>query len=78
MAEYWGAREIGRKLGVSRSTVYEWVDHYGLLAYPRRRGPRTYLWTSDELIARWHIARASVYIDQRRQRKARRTGLPTP
>jgi hypothetical protein len=74
MAEYWGARQIGQKLGVTRSTVYEWVDRYGLIAYPRRRGPRVYLWTCDDLITKWHIARAGVYRNQRLKRKALRIG----
>jgi transposase-like protein len=78
VAEYWGAAQIGKRLGVARSTVYEWVDRYSLIAYPRRRKSRIYLWTCDELIAGWHIAMARAYRDKRRQRKALRAGQAPP
>ena len=64
--EYYGAKAICERLGISRRTLYDWIETRQLLVY-RRRGPhsRQLLFTSEALIERWQLAQAIEYQQER-------------
>ena len=56
MAEYWGAKAIAKRLGITRSTAMLWYETRGLLMFTRRRGPRTYWYSTHELLTAWLVS----------------------
>jgi hypothetical protein len=73
MADFWGAKAIAGRMGVSRTTLLGWIKTEAFLAYPRPtgRGWQRRLYTNDALIERWQIARCAAY--QANKQRRRRT-----
>ena len=69
MAEYWGVKAIAKRLGVARSTVMLWYERRGLLMLMRRRGPRDYWWTDENLLNQWLVAQCIAERQLRLDRK---------
>ena len=69
MAELWGLKAIAKRLGVAPSTAMLWYERRGLLMFTRRRGPRFYWYTTDELLNQWLVAQCAAERQQRLERK---------
>ena len=75
MPEYWGLASIAKRLNVCETTVLNWRARNGFLMYRRRRGPRAYFYTTDELIRAWQVSMCATQLreDQKRKAAQRRT-----
>jgi hypothetical protein len=71
VAEFWGIKTIAKRLGVAPSTAMLWYERRGLLMFTRRRGPRFYWWTNDELINQWLVAQCVAERNLRAEKKRR-------
>jgi len=60
VAEYIGLVAISKRLGIGRTTLLRWHERFGVLMYPRHRGPRRVWYSNDTLIAAWEMARCRV------------------
>ena len=69
MADIWGIKAIAAKLGVHRSTAMLWYETRGLLMFTRRRGPRFYWYSTDELLNQWLVAQCAAERKLRLDRK---------
>ena len=69
MAEFWGTKAIARRLQVSPSTVMLWYETRGLLMFTRRRGPRNYWYTTDELLHTWMVSQCAAERQMRLEKK---------
>jgi hypothetical protein len=58
--EYWGLNEIGRRMGVCPNTILAWHRRLSFLMMRRRKGPRWYWVTNDDLIRAWEKSRCLV------------------
>ena len=56
MAEYWGLRDIAKRMGVTTRTIHRWHRGRGFLMYRRSGRRRHGLWfTNDGLIQAWEL-----------------------
>ena len=69
LTEYWGVKAIAKRLGVAPSTATLWYETRGLLMFTRRRGPRFYWYTTDELLNQWLVAQCAAERKLRLEKK---------
>ena len=71
---YFGLHQIAARLGVSRNTVLNMYERYGLFMFRRRVGPRWVWFTNDALLTLWTLGRIKLDRQawrERRNKKAR-------
>jgi hypothetical protein len=58
MADYWGVKRIGQRMGVCESTIRAWHRSKGFLMYKRTRQYLKPSWyTNDQLVHTWELSR---------------------